>query len=62
VAKLRITLKKSSIGYAEIQRVTLRTMGLRRLNQTVVHKDSPELRGMVNKVRHLVQVEEAPEE
>ena len=62
MAKLRITLKKSSIGYAEIQRVTLRTMGLRRLNQTVVHKDSPELRGMVNKVRHLVQVEEAPEE
>jgi len=62
VVKLRITLKKSSIGYAERQRVTLRTLGLRRLNQTVVHKDSPELRGMVNKVRHLVQVEEAPEE
>lgn len=62
MARLRITLKKSSIGYAEIQRVTLRTLGLRRLNQTVVHEDSPELRGMVNKVRHLVQVEEAPEE
>jgi large subunit ribosomal protein L30 len=45
-----------------VQRITLKTLGLRRLNQTVIHKDSPEIRGMVQKVRHLVHVEEAPEE
>ena len=62
MAKLRITWKKSSIGYAKRQRVTLKTLGFRCLNQTVVHNDSPEIRGMINKVRHLVQVEEATEE
>jgi large subunit ribosomal protein L30 len=62
VAKLRITWKKSAIGYAKEQRVTLKTLGFHRLNQTVVHNDSPEIRGMVDKVRHLVRVEEAPEE
>jgi large subunit ribosomal protein L30 len=62
VAKLSITWKKSAIGYAKEQRITLRTLGFHRLNQTVVHNDSPEIRGMVEKVRHLVRVEEAPEE
>ena len=62
MAKLRITWKKSAIGYAKEQRITLRTLGFHRLNQTVVHNDSPEIRGMVDKVRHLVRVEEAPEE
>jgi large subunit ribosomal protein L30 len=62
VAKLRITWTKSAIGYAKEQRTTLRTMGFHCLNQTIVHKDSPEIRGMINKVRHLVRVEEAPEE
>ena len=62
MAKLSITWKKSAIGYAKEQRVTLRTLGFRRLNQTVVHNDSREIRGMVEKVRHLVRVEEAPEE
>jgi large subunit ribosomal protein L30 len=62
VAKLRITWKKSAIGYAKEQRITLKTLGFHRLNQTVVHNDSPEIRGMVDKVRHLVRVEEAPEE
>jgi len=62
VAKLRITWKKSAIGYAKEQRITLRTLGFHRLNQTVVHNDSREIRGMVEKVRHLVRVEEAPEE
>lgn len=62
MAKLSITWKKSAIGYAKEQRITLRTLGLHRLNQTVVHNDSPEIRGMVEKVRHLVRVEEAPEE
>jgi len=62
VAKLRITWNKSAIGYAKEQRVTLKALGFRRLNQTVVHNDSREIRGMVEKVRHLVRVEEAPEE
>lgn len=62
VAKLRITWKKSAIGYAKDQRVTLRTLGFHCLNQTVLHNDSPEIRGMINKVRHLVRVEEASEE
>ena len=62
MAKLRITWNKSAIGYAKEQRITLRTLGFHRLNQTVVHNDSREIRGMVEKVRHLVRVEEAPEE
>ena len=62
MAKLRITWNKSAIGYAKEQRITLRTLGFHRLNQTVVHNDSPEIRGMIEKVRHLVRVEEAPED
>ena len=62
MSKLRIVWQKSAIGYAEDQRVTLKTLGLRRLNQAVVHNDTPEIRGMINKVRHLVRVEEASEE
>lgn len=61
VAKLRVTLVKSSIGYNESQRRTLFTLGFHRLNQSVVHEDSMSLRGMINKVRHLVKVEEASE-
>ena len=62
MAKLRITWNKSAIGYAKEQRVTLKTLGFHRLNQTVVHNDSREIRGMVQKVRHLVRVEKASEE
>ena len=58
MAKLRITWVKSSIGYAKDQKVTVRTLGLRRLNQTVEQEDNPAIRGMVHKVRHLVRVEE----
>jgi large subunit ribosomal protein L30 len=59
VAKLRITLVKSGIGYAEVQKRTLKALGLNRLNQSVTHSDCVSIRGMVNKVRHLVRVEEA---
>ena len=59
MAKLRITWVKSSIGYAEVQRRTLKALGLKRLNQSVTHNDCISVRGMVNKVRHLVSVEEA---
>ena len=58
MAKLRITWVKSGIGYEGSQRRTLASLGLHRLNQCVVHDDSSSLRGMVNKVRHLVKVEE----
>jgi large subunit ribosomal protein L30 len=58
VAKLQITWIKSDIGTERRQRRTLQTLGLRRLNQSVVHDDSASLRGMIIKVRHLVKVEE----
>ncbi|MBM7704948.1 50S ribosomal protein L30 [Metabacillus iocasae] len=56
--KLAITLTRSVIGRPEDQRVTVRTLGLRKLNQTVVQDDNPAIRGMVNKVAHLVTVKE----
>lgn len=55
---LRITLVKSSIGYSERHKATVRALGLRRLNQSVVHEDSLVLRGMLRKVNHLVTIEE----
>jgi large subunit ribosomal protein L30 len=57
MSKLRITLVKSGIGYAEEQKRTLRALGFRRLNQVVEHEDSASIRGMVTKVKHLVQTE-----
>jgi large subunit ribosomal protein L30 len=57
VVKLSIKQVKSGIGYGEDQKRTLKALGLRRLNQTVVQDDSASVRGMVNKVRHLVTVE-----
>jgi large subunit ribosomal protein L30 len=59
MSKLRITLVKSGIGYAEDQRKTLTALGFKRLNQSVVLEDSYAVRGMIQKVRHLVKVEEA---
>lgn len=55
---LRITWVKSAIGYTKDQKQTVRALGLRRLNQTVEHKDNPALRGMLAKVVHLLRVEE----
>ena len=55
---LRITLMKSAIGYSVRHKETIRALGLHRLHQTVVHEDSPSLRGMLLKVNHLVQIEE----
>ncbi len=56
--QLRIVLVKSPIGRPEKQRKVLRGMGLERLNKTVYLKDTPEIRGMVSKVSHLVSAEE----
>lgn len=58
MAKLRITWVKSGIGYSEDQKRTLKALGFHRLNQSVVHDDSRSIRGMINKLRHLVKVEE----
>ena len=58
MTKLRITWVKSGIGYAEDQKRTIKALGFRRLNQSVTHNDCRSIRGMLNKVRHLVKVEE----
>ncbi len=58
MSKLRITWVKSSIGYEKSQKRTLASLGFHRLNQSVLHEDSSSIRGMINKVRHLVKVEE----
>lgn len=55
---LRVTLVKSAIGYAKDQKATVKALGFRRLHQTVEHKDTPALRGMLNKVIHLLKIEE----
>lgn len=55
---LRVTYTKSGIGYNVRQKATLRALGLRKLNQVVEHPDTPAVRGMIEKVRHLVSVEE----
>ena len=61
MAKLRITWIKSGIGYVDVQKKTLKALGFRRLNQSVTHEDSMAIRGMIQKVRHLVRVEEVRE-
>lgn len=55
---LRVTLIRSSIGYTKDQKATVKALGLRRMHQTVEHKDSPALRGMLNKIIHLLKIEE----
>ena len=56
--KLVVTYTKSAIGYKKDQKGTIRALGLRKLNQTVEHDDTPVIRGMLHKVSHLVSVEE----
>lgn len=58
MAKLKVTQRKSEIGGKQRQRDTLRSLGLKRIDDVVVCEDRPELRGMINAVRHLVTVEE----
>jgi large subunit ribosomal protein L30 len=58
MAELRVTQIKSKIGGTQGQRDTLRSLGLRRIGDVVVKADRPEVRGMVQAVRHLVAVEE----
>jgi large subunit ribosomal protein L30 len=55
---VRVTLVRSPIGYTKDQKRTVLALGLRRIRQTVEHKDNPAVRGMIRKIIHLVQVEE----
>jgi large subunit ribosomal protein L30 len=59
MAALRITQVRSSIGQSERHRGTLRALGLGRIGRSAEHQESPQLAGMLRKVRHLVQVEAA---
>lgn len=56
--KLQVTLTKSPIGEKPKTRATVRGLGLRKIRQTVEHNDTPDVRGMLHKVRHLVSVEQ----
>jgi large subunit ribosomal protein L30 len=56
MAKIAITYKKSAIGYEKSQKRAIEGLGLKRLNQTVEHEDTPSILGVVHKVRHLVTV------
>lgn len=56
--RLKVTLLKSTIGFNRTQAETVRGMGLRRIRHTVDLPDTPETRGMIHKVRHLVAVEQ----
>jgi large subunit ribosomal protein L30 len=56
--RLRIRQTRSAIGRDEKQKRTVRALGLKRLQQVVVVDDTPQIRGMINRVRHLVDVEE----
>ena len=58
MVKLRITWKKSGIGFERDQQATIKSLGLRKLHQTVERYDTPIVRGQINKVRHMIVVEE----
>jgi len=58
LAKLKVKQVKSGIGRTEKQKKTLRALGLKRIRDIVEHEDKPEIRGMIQKVSHLVEVEE----
>lgn len=58
MGKITVTLKKSVIGYPQDQRGTVAGLGLRKLRQTVEHEDTATIRGMINKISHLVEVSE----
>jgi len=61
MAYLKITLKKSPIGYNERQRKVVKALGLQRLNHSVFHHDSPTIMGMIKKISHLLEIEEIAE-
>lgn len=58
MSQIKITQTKSIIGRRADHRRTMRALGLRKMNHTVVHEDSPQIRGMIHQVRYMVEVEE----
>lgn len=56
--KLKVTQRKSLIGRRRDHRRTVRALGLRRINHSVVHEDTPQIRGMIHQIQYLVEVEE----
>jgi large subunit ribosomal protein L30 len=60
VSRVRITQRRSRNGSDQRQRDTLRSLGLRRIGHSVEHDDTPQIRGMIAKVAHLVEVSETP--
>ncbi len=60
--KLLVKQIRSTIGRPEVQKRTMRALGLRKMNATAIHGDNPAIRGMVSKVRHLVEVQELDDE
>lgn len=58
MAKIKVTKVKSAINRTQSQKRTLESLGLSKIGQTVVHEDTPSILGMVNKVKHLISVEE----
>ncbi|AKI97904.1 50S ribosomal protein L30 [Kosmotoga pacifica] len=56
--KLKIRLKRSVIGFNYRQRRTVKALGLKKVNSEVIHEDSPQIRGMVKSIKHLLSVEE----
>jgi large subunit ribosomal protein L30 len=62
MTQFKITLVRSGIGSPKKQRAVLRGLGLTKLHKTVVRQDRPEIRGMIRKIQHLVQVDEIAEE
>ncbi len=58
MAKLRITYSKSAIGYTVRQKATVKALGFKRLYETIEQEDTPAIRGMINRISHLLTVEE----
>ncbi|MEM1127853.1 MAG: 50S ribosomal protein L30 [Bacteroidota bacterium] len=61
MTKLKITQVRSLIRQSGPQKGTIKALGLRKINHSVVHEDTPQIRGMINKVQHLIQVDEVAE-
>ena len=59
MAKIKVTKEKSAINRTKRQKLTLEALGLKKIGQTVEHEDTPNILGMINKVKHIVSVQEA---
>ena len=55
--RIRVTQRRSAIGRYRKQRLTLEALGIRRMHQSVIHNDTPRIRGMITKISHLLEVE-----